>query len=403
MKGFVMDDRLHGLDLLRALMMLLGIVLHGAQMYMTMELGFDYYVDSASSVLMDALLITINTFRMPLFFLLSGFFAAMIFSRRHLSGLVENRLRRIALPMLFFLPPLSVVLSVQWIIATNLTETGQLSLDTSLLKYPYLLWNNTHHLWFLYYLLIILSVTCAATMLWSRLPSSVVEPATRVLKRLPIMGSGALVVIGLMFGAMAYHRSVGRLGGNIIWEPYWPSVGFFGVCTLLGWGLYYRQALLSVFVKRSWGYLAVALLCLVVALWAFLAQGEAGGNAYATHHPVLVFANGLSVSFFMAAFLGLFCRYFNQFNPRARYLSDSAYWTFLLHQPVLLLLALPMYDWAVAAEVKFLIVSVGTFVLCTISYHFWVRDTAVGVLLNGRRYARRLPRGYNTAQVHQYP
>ena len=34
----MMDSRLHGLDLLRAVMMLLGIVLHGAQMYMTMEL-----------------------------------------------------------------------------------------------------------------------------------------------------------------------------------------------------------------------------------------------------------------------------------------------------------------------------------------------------------------------------
>jgi hypothetical protein len=33
-------QRLHGLDFLRASMMLLGIVLHGAQMYMTMQLGF---------------------------------------------------------------------------------------------------------------------------------------------------------------------------------------------------------------------------------------------------------------------------------------------------------------------------------------------------------------------------
>jgi len=395
MKGPVMDDRLHGLDLLRALMMLLGIVLHGAQMYMTMELGFDYYVDPVSSSSMDALLITINTFRMPLFFLLSGFFAAMIFSRRQLSGMVENRLRRIALPMLFFLPPLSLVLSVQWIVATNLTEAGLLSLDTGLLKYPYLLWNNTHHLWFLYYLLIILSVIGLATIVWSRLPASVTEAIGRMLIRLPIMGSRVLVVLGLMFGAMAYHRYVGRLGGNIIWQPYWPSVAFFGVCTLLGWGLYFRQALLSVFAKRCWGYLGVAVLSLGVALWAFLSQGEAGGEVYTTRHSVLVFSNGLSVSFFMAAFLGLFCRYFNQFNPKARYLSDSAYWTFLLHQPVLLLLAIPMYDWSVPAEVKFLIVSLGTFALCTVSYHYWVRNTAIGVLLNGRRYARRLPRGYN--------
>lgn len=177
-----MDSRLHGLDLLRAVMMLLGIVLHGAQMYMTMELGFDYYIDPVLSPLMDGILIVINTFRMPLFFLLSGFFTAMLFSRRQLGGMIDNRLRRIALPMLVFLPPLSLVLSIQWIVGTNLLEVGELSLDTSLLKYPYLLWNNTHHLWFLYYLLIILSGISLAAVACSRLPSSVAESCRRVLQ-----------------------------------------------------------------------------------------------------------------------------------------------------------------------------------------------------------------------------
>ena len=54
-------------------MMLLGVVLHGAQMYMTMDVAFDYYRDPAKSPLMDGLLIFINTFRMPVFFFLSGF------------------------------------------------------------------------------------------------------------------------------------------------------------------------------------------------------------------------------------------------------------------------------------------------------------------------------------------
>ena len=45
----------------------------------------------------------------------------------------------------------------------------------------------------------------------------------------------------------------------------------------------------------------------------------------------------------------------------------------------------------VPAFVKFAIVLTGTTVMATITYHYFVRSTAVGALLNGRRYPRALP------------
>ena len=46
----------------------------------------------------DACIWFLHLFRMPLFFVVAGFFAAMLVARRGIGGLFRNRVRRIALP-----------------------------------------------------------------------------------------------------------------------------------------------------------------------------------------------------------------------------------------------------------------------------------------------------------------
>jgi glucan biosynthesis protein C len=48
--------------------------------------------------------------------------------------------------------------------------------------------------------------------------------------------------------------------------------------------------------------------------------------------------------------------------------------------------ALLLHDWQAPAEMKFLVVGLGTFIVCLLTYHFWVRGSAIGQLLNGRRH-----------------
>ena len=79
--------------------MLLGIVLHGAMSF----LGFPIWpaVDVKSDpVAWGFLLDVIHGFRMPLFFLVSGFFTAMMWKKRGTGGLVKQRLLRIGVPLL---------------------------------------------------------------------------------------------------------------------------------------------------------------------------------------------------------------------------------------------------------------------------------------------------------------
>ncbi|MCY4449772.1 MAG: acyltransferase family protein [Chloroflexi bacterium] len=104
-------ERRHDLDALRAFAMLLGIVLHGALAFIP-----GAWAVSDASVEGDgtpyAILVTaIHGFRMPVFFLMSGFFTAMLWRQRGLQALVTHRARRVLLPLVI---AMIVVIPLSW-------------------------------------------------------------------------------------------------------------------------------------------------------------------------------------------------------------------------------------------------------------------------------------------------
>ena len=110
--GSGMARRWHDLDALRGFAMLLGIGLHAALAFFpsfwpaqdrgaTDGGGFDWF------------LYAVHGFRMPVFFLLSGFFTAMLWRRRGTVALVAHRARRIVLPLA--LGMITIVPAVDWV------------------------------------------------------------------------------------------------------------------------------------------------------------------------------------------------------------------------------------------------------------------------------------------------
>ena len=93
-------ERRHDLDALRAFAMLLGIVLHGALVFIP---GAWVVTDASAQgegTPFAVLVAAIHGFRMPLFFVMSGFFTAMLWRRRGLQALVQHRARRLLVPLI---------------------------------------------------------------------------------------------------------------------------------------------------------------------------------------------------------------------------------------------------------------------------------------------------------------
>lgn len=79
--------------------MLLGIGLHAAISFIPMPLGIWPVQDTHQHAAFGWFMAATHGFRMPLFFLLSGFFTAVLWRKRGLKALLQHRFKRIFVPL----------------------------------------------------------------------------------------------------------------------------------------------------------------------------------------------------------------------------------------------------------------------------------------------------------------
>jgi len=91
-----MTQRRTDLDALRGFAMLLGIALHACLCFFPIPWPVH---DVRHSDLLPLFFVAVHGFRMPLFFLLSGYFTMLVYRRRGLESLLRQRMMRIALPL----------------------------------------------------------------------------------------------------------------------------------------------------------------------------------------------------------------------------------------------------------------------------------------------------------------
>lgn len=91
-----MTKRRNDLDALRGFAMALGIVVHASLAFYQAPWPVH---DTRPSGFLSLVFLAIHGFRMPLFFLLSGYFTMLVYRRRGLRSLLENRFARIAVPL----------------------------------------------------------------------------------------------------------------------------------------------------------------------------------------------------------------------------------------------------------------------------------------------------------------
>ena len=89
---------------------------------------------------------------------------------------------------------------------------------------------------------------------------------------------------------------------------------------------------------------------------------------------------------FSYAFIGLSERRFGSYNPKLRFISDGAYWMYLIHLPIVTIITFSMFSLNIPVGVKFIIAIGATSIICLVTYKYLVRHTPIGILLNGRRY-----------------
>lgn len=369
-------DRIHYMDNLRALAMLAGVVFHAALAYSPLLYRYWPTADTSGSAMIDVLAWFLHAFRMPLFFVVAGFFAALLVQRRGMAGLFRNRLQRVLLPLVVFLPVVSI--SMHWLTAEVVATVVHPSPVLAWLR-SYL---DTHgnlpsapgwsYLWFLFYLFLFTVLVWVTSSLefWR---------VTHWLAKLPP------IVLALI---MPWIMALALSGTTVPWpapESFLPSLWalvFFGLYFALGYQLFAHNN----WLERLQPY-ALLLLCGATGSYAVLFWVS---NGFAVAQPTpLQRTLHVVLEAFVGCWMTLWCllagkRWLDTGNSVMRWLADSSYWVYLVHFPVLLAVQYRLLDMQMAWPLAFVISLSITLALSFASYQVLVRHTVVGRMLNGK-------------------
>ncbi len=380
------SDRYHSLDSLRATMMLLGIVLHAAMNYMTIPLPGYFYQDQQTAAGVDLIFYAIHSFRMPVFFIMAGFFAAMLYVKRGQGAMLRNRFQRIGIPFAIFWPLLFTANILVFLLGIHYIAYQRLGIDMNLVgQYftpsPDDETFNTTHLWFLYYLLQYYLLSIPALWLLAKSPNV----AARLDRAFFFMLSKPLGILLLTapIALLGYFEDYGRVEPSFSFIPQWQAVLYYALFFIAGAYLHQHQKLLAQYRSYFSVYAASALLIFLILIE--LHASFASGNTD-VFLAIVFFANVLTWVASLAS-IGFFVRFFAVRSAWTRYLTDSAYWVYLVHLIFTVSFAVMMHDWALNVWLKFALNCVLTALMCLASYHCFVRNTFIGQLLNGRRYS----------------
>lgn len=379
-------DRIYSLDSLRAIMMLLGLVFHSAIPYVVTE--YSKIKDTtASHISIDYILNFIHTFRMPIFFIVAGFFGAMLFYEKQPLQMIKNRISRLVYPFIVFLLvlwPVQVFTNSYTYLRFSGGDYAFTNTLSKLHKLDIFIPIETEHLWFLYYLILITFVSFVLGLVFNKLPAlvsrqiqifnwTIEKPVFRVLALACIMSIA--------------HAIAGR--AVILYSPYFkPDLHTFSLYYILyiwGWFLYQSKHHLDKLIRYDW---LCSILGVILFTIGFLKYDLLFMSASYNYYMNIIL-NSISVSLFFFGFTGLFIRYGSNFSPTMRYLSDSSYWIYLIHVPITVFIPGLIYEWPLHATLKFTIVFITTTTVCFITYHYLVRATVIGKFLNGRKYPRK--------------
>jgi len=167
--------------------------------------------------------------------------------------------------------------------------------------------------------------------------------------------------------------------------PHFPTFLFYFVFYLYGWLLFKSKHLIIGFMKNIWLLFLIAilffLLQLLLSLLVLFEQVE-----YTSISFMLTVINSIIPWLFIPAIIGLFMKYKSTYSPKARYISDASYWVYLTHFPIIIFIPCLLLGFDLSPFIKIFIVLFFTIIICFLSYHFIVRSTFIGKLLNGRKY-----------------
>jgi len=377
------SEHYHGLDFIRAAMMMLVVVLHtSVSFFPNPPDALWLYRDPQSTMLAPLVEISIQVFAMECFFVMAGFFTALLYQHRGARGLIANRGRSIALPLvvgwvvMFPLESASFVMGAMRspIMAGQPTPS---QMATTFLENP---WANPtpNYFWFLYYLLFFYLIALVFLGLMKFVPSRICAFGDSLAQAF-LCGRLRILLIptlaALTWWSMLSMSMPGIDIPNRTFMPQANAVVSFGIYFFFGWILYRHKEFIQTLKPRAGTRFCCGVLCLMVTVAFTLTWGlqlrDGQDMASASMRALLFIIQGetaLTSWLIILGGIGLAERLLQGTHTVVKYFVDRAFWVYLTHLPVCLLIIIWMRDWNAPGYLKMFSAIALTFAVVLLAY-----------------------------------
>ncbi|MES2647791.1 MAG: acyltransferase family protein [Bacteroidota bacterium] len=377
------SERVYALDALRAIMMLLGLVIHASITYGSIDYGATWPLkDPNNSLVFDLVFSLIHAFRMPVFFVAAGYFGALLFYKKGPRAMLLNRVKRILLPFLagvLIVYPLVVFAFIYSRSAFAAAPSPSGNAFSFIVSGDFLPFNIVH-LWFLYFLVMYAVVGCLLAMAFNK-KTAFTESANKIFKYVLENFWLRLLCMALVFFLCLYWMNTPYIKTNNKWSidpaTFITYFVFFGT----GWMLYLTNSLESLKQYPIW-QLSIAVMLFLISTFA-----PWPANIWVLHSKQAFTA--IYTSLFIFGFIAFFLTYFNSYSPRLGYIMDASYWVYIIHLPIVAFIPGLLAGFALPPALKFAITLSLTTIICFATYKYFVRATVIGMFLNGKVHKQK--------------
>ena len=346
-------QRFHHLDAARALFMLLGIPFHASLAFA----GGHWLVMSGSSdPFLAAIPPILSDFRMPGFFLIACFFAAMLLERRARGDWLKNRAERLGVPLLF---GLAAIVPLQQAIVAAAPDG---IVDRAAAADP------LSHLWFLPTLLLLCLLLAAV---WPLVVRSKAIPAPRIVTLAVLLAFyelGLFVVEHLLKSDLNFAAGFLNLGAWLTFLPFFA----IGVVLKRSPALWQRFATFDPAVAM----LGLVALTMHVFLWSDTSR---------IGLVLDIMVDGISSLCLTQTILALLMRFVTKGSQTIDRLVDASFTIYLLHHPVVIALAIASIAMQVPALVAWPLICMAALALPYAVHRVLRRSPLALWLMNGVR------------------
>lgn len=363
--------------------MILGVFMHASLVY---ALDDSWVVHAPQTGLIYSLIaVSLKFFRNDTFFLISGFFALMIYQRYGTHGFFRRNLVRVGIPTLFvgfcLNLPQSLLMSVAPPMFVKKTEISWYGIvDGSIWVY---------HLWFL--------LSLFAMFLLFPFAYQIVTGLLRFFKQLPLLRelppllptfyiSTVIVGVSLVYLAMLLvAKYVPEIYNELLFFESPFRLTRVAIFFTIGVLMFRYPELLERFYRDGYQIAGAALL--MHFLSGFVDHQSLAGKITTNLFHILAV---LAVA---QVFLLMFRTFFNHQSAFWSYMSGASYTIYLLHHVVVIVLALGLMPLAIPIAVKYAILCVaGLGVSLLVHEYVVLRSSTARLLLNGRLDILEAPR-----------